>query len=138
MAEVFIPGWQSEISIMSEDLTVVGNVIGFARSRAANAKAVFGQPYRRELGGQASGTISVSGHFSQGKAQALESIFDSPDPVDFEMQAGTPGASTDAGVWTGSLVITGYNLDSSAEGEWDWSMEATLDGAPLFTPGTPA
>lgn len=137
MAQTFIPGWQTTITINSEDLTIVGNVLAFTRTKSSQPKPVFGSPFRNEIPGQASGTLSAQGHVSVEKVQALEDIFNSTDSVQYTIQAGTSGQATDAGVWTGQLVPTSYTLDTDAEGEWEWSLEATLDGAPSYTPPTP-
>lgn len=137
MAQTFIPGWQTTITISSEDLTVVGNVVNFVRTRASNPKPVFGQPFRHELPGQAGGTLSANGHLSAEKAAGLEAIFNSAVPVAYSLSAGTDGEATDGGTWQGNLVVTEYTLDADAEGEWDWSISATLDGEPVYTPAAP-
>jgi hypothetical protein len=137
MAQTFIPGWETYITINAEDLTVVGNVLSFTRTKSSNPKPVFGQPFRHELPGQAGGSISAQGHVSVEKVQGLEDIFNSGVPVSYEIQAGTAAGSTDAGKWVGNLVPTEYTLDTDAEGEWEWSLNATLDGAPVYTPPTP-
>ena len=134
MAQTFIPGWETAITINSEDLTVVGRVLTFTRTKASNPKPVFGSPFRNELPGQAGGSLSAQGHVSVEKVAALEAIFNSNVSVDYEMQAGTVGGPSEAGQWTGKLVVTEYTLDTDAEGEWEWSLNATLDGAPLYTP----
>lgn len=137
MVQTFIPGWESEITINSEDLTVVGNVLSFTRTKASNPKPVFGQQFRNELPGQAGGALSASGHISTEKVQALEAMFDAATSVDYSIQAGTAGDLTDGGQWTGLLVVTELTIDTDAEGEWEWSIAATLDGAPLYTPAVP-
>lgn len=137
MAQTFVPGWQTTITINTEDFTVVGNVLSFVRNKGSNPKPVFGQPFRNEIPGQASGTLSANGHVSVEKIQALEDAFDAADPIEYSIQAGEAAGATDAGQWTGKLVVTEYSLDTDAEGEWEWSISATLDGAPLYTPATP-
>ncbi len=137
MTQTFVPGWQTAITINTEDLTVVGNVLGFTRTRASNAKPVFGTDFRHEIPGQAGGTLSASGHVSVEKIASLETMFGSEVGVAYSIQAGTAAGATDAGAWTGILVITEYTLDSDAEGEWEWTINATLDGEPVYTPPTP-
>ena len=137
MTQTFVPGWQTTITINSEDLTVVGNVLGFTRTKASNPKPVFGQDFRHELPGQAGGSLSAQGHVSTEKIAGLETMFNSEVPVAYTLQAGTPAGATDAGSWAGNLVITEYTLDTDAEGEWEWTINATLDGAPTYTPATP-
>ena len=135
--QTFIPGWETTITIDSEDLTVVGNVLTFTRTKASNPKPVFGQQFRNELPGQAGGSLSANGHISVEAVPGLEAMFNAATSVDYSIQAGTAGEATDGGQWSGLLVITELTLDTDAEGEWEWSLNATLDGAPLFTPPTP-
>lgn len=137
MVQTFIPGWESEITINSEDLTVVGNVLSFTRTKASNPKPVFGQQFRNELPGQAGGSLSANGHMSIEKVEALEEMFNAATSVEYSIQAGTAGGDTDAGQWTGLLVVTELTIDTEAEGEWEWSISATLDGEPLYTPAVP-
>lgn len=135
MVQTFIPGWQAVISINTEDLTVIGNVLSFTRSKGSQPKPVFGQPFRNEIPGQGSGTIDAQGHVSVEKVGALETMFNSEVSVPYAIEAGVSGTATDAGSWAGNLVVTEYTLDSDAEGEWEWTISATLDGIPVFTPG---
>lgn len=137
MSQTFVPGWQTAITINTEDLTVVGNVLGFTRTRGSNAKPVFGQDFRHEIPGQAGGTLSCQGHVSVEKIAALETMFGSEVPVAYTIQAGTLAGPADSGAWAGNLVITEYTLDSDAEGEWEWTLNATLDGEPVYTPPSP-
>jgi hypothetical protein len=137
MAMTFIPGWETTITINAEDLTVVGNVLNFVRTKSSQPKPVFGSPFRNEIPGQAGGTLSAQGHVAVEKVQALEDIFNANTSVAYVIQAGTAAGDTDAGQWAGNLVVTSYTLDTDAEGEWEWSIEATLDGAPTYTPPAP-
>ena len=134
MSQTFIPGWETEITINTEDLTVIGNVIGFTRTRASNPKPIFGSDFRRENTGQGGGTLSANGHCSTEKITALEALYDSNVSVPYTLQMGTAGGDTDGGAWAGELVITELTYDVDAEGEWDWSINATLDGKPAYTP----
>jgi hypothetical protein len=137
MSSTFIPGWQTTISLNAEDLTVVGNVLSFVRTKSSQPKPVFGSPFRNEIPGQASGALEAEGHVAVEKVQALEDLFNAQASVAYSIAAGQAGAATEAGTWTGKLVVTNYELTSDAEGEWEWSISATLDGAPLYTPPTP-
>jgi hypothetical protein len=98
---------------------------------------VFGSPFRNEIPGQASGSLSVQGHVSVEELPVLEAIFDKTTAVAYTIQLGTVGGPTDAGSHAGNCTITGYTLDTDAEGEWEFTIDATLDGAPVYTPPTP-
>lgn len=133
----FIPGWQCTFSANGQDLTVVANTLELARTKGSQPKPVFGQAFRNEIPGQASGTITANGHLSVEEVGALEGIFDATSAVTYDIQAGTLAAPTDAGSWAGNMVVTEYAITTDAEGEWEWSLAATLDGAPTYTAPTP-
>lgn len=137
MSQTFIPGWETTITINTEDLTVVGNVLSFTRTKASNPKPVFGQPFRHELPGQGGGTLSANGHVSVEKLPALETMLALTIPVAYTIQVGTLAGPTEAGDYAGNLVITEFTLDTDAEGEWEWTLNATLDGEPAYTAPTP-
>jgi hypothetical protein len=135
--QTFIPGWETTITFDSEDITVVGNVLSFVRTKAALPKPVFGSQFRHEIPGQAGGSISAEGHLSAEKVQALEDLFNSSVSVPYVIQAGTAAGATDGGAWSGLMVVNEYTLDTDAEDQWSWSINATLDGAPTYTPAAP-
>lgn len=135
---VFIPGWQASIELgnPSVDLTVIGNVLNFSRTRASLPKPVFGSQFRHEIPGQASGTLAASGHVSAAHLADLENLFatSAAGSVPYVIQVGAEGTDTDGGKYTGLAAITEFSIDDDAEGEWDWAISATLDGAPNYTP----
>ena len=137
MPEIFIPGFATEITLGGDDFTIVGNVLTFNRARAALPKPVFGQKFRNELSGQGSGTLSADGHLSVASVPLLEAMYESADAVPYIIQAGELGEGTDAGLWTGELVITQLDISTDAENEWEWSLAGNLNGAPLYTPPVP-
>jgi hypothetical protein len=137
VSQTFIPGWETTLTFNTEDITVIASVTSFNRARSSNAKPVFGSPARRELPGQKSGTIAAQGHVSKEKIAALNGLIDSDVSVAYEIQVGTAAGATDAGKYTGNMVVTEMNLEADAEGEWDFTMAATLDGDPVYTAPTP-
>lgn len=137
MAITFIPGWNTAITINGDEWTVHGNVLGFTRTKASLPKPVFGTPFRHEIPGQAGGSLSIEGHVAVEHIADLESAFNSSVPVSYVIQVGESGGATDAGTYAGSLVITELSLDTDAEDQWSYSAQATLDGAPIYTPPTP-
>jgi len=104
--QTFIPGWQAEITIDVEDLTVVGNVLNFTRTRASLPKPVFGTPFRHEIVGQAAGTLACSGHMSAEIAPKLELLFAAAVGHPYSMQVGTLGGDTDGGKYQGILNLS--------------------------------
>ena len=133
----FIPGWQTTITLDGDNWTVHANVLGMTRTKSSQPKPVFGTPFRHEIPGQASGTLSLEGHVAVEHIQDLEDAFAAQVPIPYIIQVGTSGGATDAGAYNGSLVLTELTIDTDAEGEWEWTASATLDGAPQYTPPTP-
>lgn len=134
MTVTFIPGWQTTITIDTDDWTVHANVLGFSRTKASLPKPVFGTPFRHEIPGQGSGTLTLEGHVAKEHIQDLEDAWASQVPVPYVIQVGTAGQATDAGTYAGNLVLSDLTIDTDAESEWEWSASATLDGAPVYTP----
>ena len=137
MSETYIPGFATNITIDTEDLTITGRVLDFNRAKASLPKPVFGQQFRNELPGQASGTLAVQGHVSVANVAILEALFVSEISVPFVMQMGEAGEANDGGSYAGFLVINALDFNSDAEDEWTYSLGAAIDGAADFTPPTP-
>ena len=137
MVQTFVPGWETTLTFNAKDITVIASVTSFNRARSSNANPIFGTPARRELPGQKSGTVSANGHVSVELLPDLNALIDSDVSVAYIIQVGTAAGPTDAGAYAGSMVVTEMNLEADAEGEWDFTMAATLDGDPVFTPPTP-
>ena len=131
---VFVPGYLGEITINAEDLTTVGNVINFERSKSSLPKPVFGSQWRRPASGQISGTITHDGHSAPEKLPALESAFALETSVAFTMQIGAPAGDTDSGNYAGNAVFTALSITGEAEGEFEFSATLETDGAVAYTP----
>ena len=134
MVQTFIPGWQTTTTVDLEDLPVIANQFQMTRTWGSLPKAVFGSAFRQEVKGQGGGTVSMSGHISTEKQAALETTLAKTTGVAYVFQVGEDGGATDAGSYAGTLIITEFTMEAGAEDEWDWSMSATLDGAPAYTP----
>ena len=137
MSQTFIPGWQTDVTVDLEDLTVIANQFQMTRTWGSLPKPVFGSSFRKEIKGQGGGTVSLAGHISVEKLPALETILAKETSVAYVFEIGTTGGPTEAGTYTGFLVINGFTNQAGAEDEHDWTMDATLDGAPVYTAPTP-
>lgn len=134
MSNSYIPGWQTGLTINLIDIGVIGNVLSLDQTRASLPKPVFGTPHRDELPGQRSGTLSASGHVTKEKIADLQAMIESDVAVAYVIQVGTDAGPLDSGEYAGSLVVSQLTLDSDAEDQWSWSLQATLNGAPIYTP----
>ena len=138
MAQTFIPGYLAAVEINSEDLTVIGQVLGYSDDATALPKPVFGTRYRNTVRGQGVVSIDVSGHLSAETVASLMVMNALPDAVTYSIQIGeiSPGA-TDGGILSGSAVITNLSLGDDATANWSWSLTLETDGLPVYTPATP-
>jgi predicted secreted protein len=105
-------------------------------NRNVMSKPVFGSGYARSLGGQRSGTFSANGHVAAEKIAAITALFEADAAVTFSIQVGAAGTATDGGLYTGACQVSSYSVETNADGEWDWSIQATTDGAVIYTPGS--
>jgi len=125
------------ITIGSDDLTVIGNVISYSDDATAVPKPVFGQRYRNTVRGQGVVTIGCSGHLSAELVSNLFALNAQADTVAYEIQIGEAAGPTDGGKMTGNAVITNLSIDDDSEGNWAWSLNLESDGVPVYTPVTP-
>ena len=133
---VFIPGYQTEIEISGNDLTLVGSVVSYSDDQNAVPKPTFGTRYRRTIAGQGVYTIDVNGHLSASDAATLWAIRATEGPVAWQVTIGsdTAAPATEAGIINGSAIVTNMTWEADAEGNWAWSMTLEGDGVPIYAP----
>ena len=132
--QTFIPGYLASVEINAEDLTVVGQVIGYSDDATALPKPTFGPRYRNTVRGMGVVSLDVSGHLSKETVDALFVMNALPTAVTYSIQIGEEGGLTDSGVLSGSAVITNLTLGDDATANWSWSLTLETDGPPIFTP----
>ena len=137
MSQTFIPGYLASVEINAEDLTVVGQVVGYSDDATALPKPVFGTRYRNTVRGQGVVSIDVSGHLSAEVIGALMIMNALPDAVAYSIQIGELGGGTDSGILSGQAVITNLTLGDDATANWSWSLTLETDGDPIYTPVAP-
>ena len=133
----FLPGYLETVTIDTEGVSASGNVLSLNLNKPTQNKPVFGNKWGRSIPGQRTGTFSASGHIAAEKVAALFALFDGDDPVDFSLQLGAAGQAPDGGLVQGKCNINSFTIDASADGEWEWSIQAATDGAVEHTPPTP-
>ena len=89
------------------------------------------------LRGQISGTVNIQGHVSVEQLPEFQAIFDSLVPVAFTIQVGDGSGATDAGLYSGLLVLGTFTLTATADGEWDYTADGQTSGTTTYAPGTP-
>lgn len=136
MAQTFIPGYLTQITIGSDDLTLLGQVVSFSDDQTAVPKPTFGTKYRRTIAGQGLYSIDVNGHLAAEEVGTLWAIRAQALPQSWEIQVGEPLGATDGGTLTGLAVVTNLTMEADAEGNWAWSCTLEGDGEPTYTPPT--
>lgn len=129
-----IPGYSGVVMLNSEDFTAIANVTGLNRSRNGMTKNLMGGPWTQTLAGKRSVAFSASGSLSAEHAAALNALFEEEEPIQFSLQVGQAGGATDGGLHSGLCVVTSLNLTSSADGEFDFAIEAASTGEVVYTP----
>lgn len=133
----FIPGYLGTITINAEDVSAYGNVVSLNVNKNVIMKPVFGSAWQSAIQGQKSGSLSASGHVDATDAAAMFTALDTADSVTFAVQVGNAPDTTDGGIFSGNLIVSAYSISASAEGEWDWSVEGTFDGAVAYAAPLP-
>ena len=133
---VFIQGYLGTITINSDPI-ITASVLNFNQTANIMSKPVIGVPEAFSLRGQISGTVSIQGHVSTLQLPELQAIFDSLVPVAFTIQVGDAAGPTDAGLYSGLLVLGNLNLTATADGEWDYTADGQTSGTTAYTPGSP-
>jgi predicted secreted protein len=133
----FIPGYKATVTLNADNISASGSVVSLSQTRNLLAKPTFGSTHQHSLGGQRLGTFSANGHVSAEQVADLQSAFDSDAPIAFSLQIGDAAGPTDGGMYEGDCVLSDYTIEANADGEWDWSIEATTSGIITYTPAAP-
>ncbi len=134
MTSTFIPGYLGTVTLNTDDITAIGSVVKLGQTRAVMSKPTFGNPWGNVLGGQRLGSFSANGPIAAEQISDLQDAFDANTPIAFELQIGEASGATDAGIYSGDCVIGSFTIDASADGEWDWSIDAQTSGTVTYTP----
>ena len=137
MAQTFIAGYLTEITLDAEDVTLIGNVVSFSDDQAAVPNPTFGTKYRRTIAAQGRYSIDVSGHLTAEQVGALWALRANTDPIAWSIVIGATGEATEAGTVAGTAVVTNLTFEADAEQNWAWSCTLEGDDAPTYTPPTP-
>lgn len=133
MSDAFIPGYLGTITINLEDLSAVGSVWRLDFSKDLHVKPVFGSRAKRVLGGQLTASIGFDGHATPAAVAALQDAYLSTTPIPVSVQIGEGSTPTDAGLYTGNVVLGTLSLTANADGEVDFTASGQFDGSPTYT-----
>jgi len=133
MPETFIPGYLTEITIGTDDLTLIGQVVSYSDDQTAVPKPTFGTRYRRTIAGQGLYSMDVNGHLAAEEVGTLWALRATADALPWTVQVGEAGGATDGGILGGNAVMTNLTMEADAEGNWSWSATLEGDGEPTYT-----
>ena len=135
MSQTFVPGYQTTVTLASDDFTVYGNVLSMSLSKTTPRKPTFGSQASQVISGQQAWSMSASGHIAaEGPVSELIAAADAEAPIAYTIQIGEALGATDVGSFAGTCVISSLEMSADADGEWDWSMSAEISGPNPFTP----
>ena len=129
MALTFIPGSGVSVTIKTGDTTIGPTAASVDIAYGPNqlTKPLLGATAQSSLAGQGSGTFTASGHGTQENLGDLASLWDQTNQP-FEVTVTYPDTST-----TVCQVVGELTMSHIGDGEVDWSISGTLDGAPVYT-----
>lgn len=134
MTTTFQPGYAAQLKIGTTD-TVIGPLAANADlSFGSNplTKPLIGAAAAKAVAGQASGTFSADGHTTEENIAGLHSLMEPANAsVEVEM---TYNGTGDKVAFT--LIVGPVGITVAGDGEVDYSVSGTIDGLPVFTPGT--
>ena len=133
MAEAFVQGFLATITVNSVDQTLIIESGGLSRSKTILSKgSMDGTGFMKSIPGPTTGTVSITGHIVQLALNDLETAWAVGDVVPFTMEI-SEGMATDT-VYSGSLTLSGFNIDTAADGNWSFSLDGETSGAIVHTP----
>lgn len=132
--ETLIAGAEGTVNVNSSPV-VVGQTYNFNLTQNVMEKAFVGQAWGHSLKGQKRASFSASGSVSVETHPNLQTAFET-GLVAITVQLGTAASATDGGLYSGNFNISNLSITVNGDGEWDWSFDATSDGAVTYTPGS--
>lgn len=136
MVATFIQGFLAEVVIDGADTTPITATVSLNRSRTAIDKAVMDSIGDSvSIPGMRSGVLSLSGHVSTAELNVLEASYAKEVPVAFTVKV-VEGLASDA-EWVGEFVFETFDIDTSADGNWAFSVSGPTSGPVAYTPAAP-
>ena len=126
-------GYLGVVTLDSEDISAIAHVTRLNRTRTGLPKRTFGLRYAYAIGGQREFAFSATGSITAEQAAAIDGLWEADVPISFSLQIGEGAAATDAGAYAGLCVITSLNIDGSADGQWEFTIDAIGTGEPVYT-----
>lgn len=132
MAEPFVSGYLTELTIDSVVHSVWTNTAGLDMSQTVLPKPVFGDRFPSKIVAQQDATLDSTGHISPAAAAALDAARLSQTAVAYIMQIGEVGGN-DAGSYAGNGLVASLAINADAEGQVQFSMTIECTDDPAYT-----
>ena len=137
MAE-YISGYLADIEVDSQTLDEFGNTAVLAKTRTVTEKPAFGVQDVGAVAGQSRTSLACEGHADPTIIEALDAAYEKAGDVAFTFQIGEQGEATDAGVYTGTGIMSAWTpADADADGQISFSFEIMANGPVPYTAPTP-
>lgn len=129
-----ISGNVGVVMLNSENFTAVATVVNLNKSRNAKPKGFIGKDWTQQIPGKKSVAFSAQGSISAEHAAGLEAAYESDLPIQFSLQVGQAGGTTDGGLHSGYCIVTGLAISVDGDGEYEFSIDAVSTGEVTYTP----
>lgn len=143
MTNSWVPGYLGTVKLGAlgvDDISPVSNVMSINRTKASLTKPHFGSGEMDRVSGMKDATLDCAGHVvgaggTPDVVPLLNTHFEAAT-VEFEWQLGTPTSDLDAGIYSGTAVMSNLSITTDAEDEYEWTFSLEVAGALSYTPGT--
>ena len=132
MPTTFIPGYFAELSLGAVDIEHVSGSGTLTLNKNVILKPVAGKVAPDALATFRSGNIAFAGHVTVEDMGKLQTAYDSDAVLAYIWAVGEAGGSTDAGEYTGNLIVESLELSWDAEDEWSFTMSCVLSGDAVY------
>lgn len=133
MAEPFVSGYLTELTIDSVVHSIWTNTAGLDMSQTVLAKAVFGSRFPTKIVAQQDATLDSTGHISPAAAAALDAARLASTPIAYVMQIGEVGGN-DAGSYSGNGLVGQFVVSADAEGQIQFTLTIECSDDPVYAP----
>jgi len=128
----YVPGYIATITVNGQAYNPDASSATYTLTRSALDKTKLGQDRNTFLSGLGSAALDMTLHLNTTTAVALNTAYETVDPVGFVFRPGALGTH-DAGQYSGDCIVTDYSMVGDADGEWDVQLTCQPTGAFTFT-----
>jgi hypothetical protein len=132
--EDFIQGFLATITVDGVDQTLIIETGGLARTKTVLSKgSMDGTGFMKSIPGPTSGTLNIAGHIQALNLNDLEFAYAKDVPVAFTMTIEAFAVTTDPS-YSGTVVISEFNVETTADGNWSYTLTGETSGVIAYVP----